>query len=117
MSAPLRLPATEAYEAQRPEVRPGDAVDLWMVGVAAPRFTRRGIANSLFRLCSDLARQRGIKRRVTECTGQYSQAAAQRAGFKEVARLAYKDFRFEGEPVFARIGSPHTHLILYEKEL
>jgi hypothetical protein len=107
----------EAYEAQRPDLRPGDAVDLWMVGVAAPRFTRRGIANTLFRVCSDLARQSGIRRCVTECTGRYSQAAAQRAGFKEVARLAYRDFRFEGRPVFAGIGSPHVHLVLYEKEL
>jgi ribosomal protein S18 acetylase RimI-like enzyme len=106
----------EAYEARRPESGLGDAVDLWMVGVDA-RFTRRGIANRLFQICSHLARDSGFKRCVTECTGHYSQAAAQRAGFKEMARLAYREFRFEGRPVFARIGPPHTHLVLYEKEL
>ena len=106
----------EAYEARRPESGRGDAVDLWMVGVDA-RFTRRGIANRLFQICSHLARDGGFKRCVTECTGHYSQAAAQRAGFKEMARLAYREFRFEGRPVFARIGPPHTHLVLYEKEL
>jgi len=106
-----------AYEAQRPELALGDAVDLWMVGVAAPKFVGRGIANTLFELCTDLARERGFGRCVTECTGHYSQSAARRAGFAEVARLAYRDFRFEGRPVFADVPSPHTHLVLYEKKL
>jgi GNAT superfamily N-acetyltransferase len=106
-----------AYEERRPGLVPGDAVDLWMVGVAAPRFVRRGIANTLFAVCSDLARQHGFERCVTECTGHYSQSAARRAGFDEVVRLAYRDFRFEEKQVFARIPSPHTHLVLYEKKL
>lgn len=106
----------EEYEAQHPELGLGDAVDLWMVGVAAPRFIRRGIAKRLFRVCSDLGRDGGFRRCVTECTGHYSQAAARRAGFKEVARLGYRDFRFRGKPIFAEIGAPHTHLVLYEKD-
>jgi GNAT superfamily N-acetyltransferase len=106
-----------AYEAQRPDLAPGDAVDLWMVGVAAPKFVRRGIANTLFELCIDVARERGFERCVTECTGHYSQSAARRAGFDEVARLAYRDFRFEGRAVFAAVPAPHTHLVLYEKKL
>jgi len=121
---PWFLPVAEAlgsvdaaYEARRPDLAPGDAVDLWMVGVAAPRFVRRGIANTLFALCSDLARERGFERCVTECTGHYSQSAARRAGFHEVARVAYRDFRFGGKPVFADVPAPHTHLVLYEKKL
>jgi GNAT superfamily N-acetyltransferase len=106
-----------AYEAQRPGLVPGDTVDLWMVGVAAPKFVRRGIANTLFELCTEVARERGFERCVTECTGHYSQSAARRAGFDEVARLAYRDFRFEGRPVFADVPSPHTHLVVYEKTL
>jgi hypothetical protein len=31
------------------------------------------------------------------------------------ARLAYRDFRFEGRAVFAEIGPPHTHVILFER--
>ena len=106
----------EAYEEKRRDLKIGDAVDLWMVGVAEGRFARRGIASTLFRICSGVARDRGFMCCVTECTGHYSQTAAQRAGFKEVARLAYKEFRFEGRPVFADIGPPHTHLVLYERE-
>lgn len=107
----------EAYEAQRPGLGVGDAVDLWMVGVADARFTRKGLASRLFRTCLGVARDGGFRRCVTECTGRYSQAAAERAGLKEVARLAYKDFLFEGRPVFAGIGPPHTHLALYELTL
>jgi len=107
----------EAYEGKRPDLKPGDTADLWMVGVATPRFARRGVASTLFRICSDVARGNGFKRCVTECTGHYSQTAAQRAGFREIVRLAYGEFRFDGQPVFADIGAPHTHLVLYEREL
>jgi hypothetical protein len=47
----------------------------------------------------------------------HSQSAARRAGFDEVARLAYRDFRCEGRAVFAAVPAPHTHLVLYEKKL
>jgi hypothetical protein len=107
----------EAYEAERPGLALGDAVDLWMVGVPQDgRFAKRGIASTLFRVSADLGRDRGFKRCVTECTGRYSQAAARKAGFQERARIAYRDFRFEGRAVFAAIDPPHTHAILYEKE-
>ena len=106
-----------AYEAQRPGLVLGDAVDLWMVGVPpGSRFAKRGIASALFRLSADLALCRGFKRCVTECTGHYSQTAARKAGFQERARLAYRDFRFEGRAVFAEIKPPHTHVILFERE-
>src|ERR1700722_11079043 len=92
----------EAYEAQRPGLSLGEAVDLWMVGVPpAGRFAKKGIASTLFRVSTDLARNRGFKRCVTECTGHYSQTAARKAGFHERARLTYRDFRFEGRAVFA----------------
>jgi len=104
----------EAYESRIPRLALGDAVDLWMVGVApGDQFTNRGIATNLFRL---VARERGFRRCVTECTGHYSQAAARKAGLKERARLAYRDFRFEGRAIFAGIQPPHTGIILFEKE-
>ena len=107
----------EAYEAQRPGLTLGDAVDLWMVAVPpGGRFAKRGIAGTLFRVSADLARSRGFKRCVTECTGYYSQTAARKAGFQERARLSYRDFRFEGRAVFAGIQPPHTHVILFERE-
>jgi hypothetical protein len=107
----------EEYERTRPGLQPGDAVDLWMVGVDAPRFAGKGISNVLFDLCPGLAKQQGYGLCVTECTGHFSQSAARRAGFREAARLAYSDFRFDGQPLFAGIPAPHTHLLVLEKEL
>jgi hypothetical protein len=108
----------EAYEAKRPGLTLGDAVDLWMVGVPpGSRFAKRGIASTLFRVSTELARTSGFTRCVTECTGHFSQTAARKAGYEEHARLAYRDFRYEGRAVFAAIEPPHTHVILYEAEL
>ena len=106
----------EHYEAKRPVQSAGEAVDLWMVGTD-PRFARRGIARRLFQICAERARERGFGRCVTECTGGFSQRAAERAGFSEVTRLAYRDFRFAGRSVFADVPAPHTHLAFYERML
>ncbi len=105
------------FEEKRPSLQVGDALDLWMLGVDSARFGQRGIGGQLVRLSTALARERGFARCVTECTGHFSQSAAERAGFTEVTRLRYKDFRFEGRPVFAGVSAPHTHLALYEREL
>ena len=107
----------QQYEAKRPDLKVGEALDLWMLGVDAERFGQRGIGTRLIQLSTDLAKQQGFRRCVAECTGHYSQAAAQRSGFQEAARLAYADFLFEGQRVFANVQPPHTHLILYEKPL
>ena len=106
----------ETYDARHPHLKRGEVADLWMVGTDA-RFALRGIASRMFRLCTALARERGFSRCVAECTGHYSQTAARRAGFEEVTRLSYKDFRFEGKAVFAGIPLPHTHLAFYERKL
>jgi len=107
----------EEYESTIPPLTLGEAVDLWMVGVApGDKFTNRGIATNLFRLCTDIACERGFRRCVTECTGHYSQAAARKAGLKERTHLAYRDFRFEERAIFAGIRPPHTGIILFDKE-
>jgi GNAT superfamily N-acetyltransferase len=105
----------EAYEAKRGDLELGEAVDLWMVGVQ-PRFAGRGIASTLFRVASELARDKGFNRCVTECTGHFSQQAARTSGFQEITRLAYPDVRFEGRAIFTDIEAPHTHIVLFEKE-
>lgn len=106
----------EQYEAQVADLEPGQAVDLWMVGVDG-RFSRRGVARNLFRLSVHIARNQAFERCITECTGDFSQRAALDAGFQERACIVYRDFRFEGCPVFASIPEPHLKVGLYERVL
>ena len=112
------MTVVDEYEKRRPGIGVGDAVELMMVAVVpSGPFARKGIAGELFRLSAQVAREKGFRRCVTEFTGAYSQAAAVKNGFEEVARMPYADFRYEGRAVFANIPAPHTDLILYEKGL
>ncbi|MGA9311809.1 MAG: hypothetical protein WBV74_15745 [Pseudonocardiaceae bacterium] len=106
----------EQYETQVAGLQPGQAVDLWMVGVAG-HFSRRGVAGNLFRISAQVAHDRAFERCVTECTGHFSQRAALDVGFQERASVSYKDFLFRGLPVFATIPEPHLRVGLYERVL
>ena len=106
-----------AYEAKKPTRDKGETIDFWMLAVDAERFGRRGIGGTLLRLSTEVARQRGFRRGVAECTGHYSQSAARKAGFAEMASVAYSDFTYQGKKVFAGIPAPHTHLMFFEKGL
>ena len=105
-----------AYEVARPNLRLGEVIDLWMLAVDTERFGKRGIGSRLLNLATAVARESGAARCVAECTGAFSQAAARRAGFAEMARLSYRDFMYDGRNVFAGVPAPHTHLIFYERE-
>jgi hypothetical protein len=90
----------DAYEAKHPGLVPGEALDLWMVGVPpSGQFAKKGITSTLFRLCAEVGRNRDFKRCVTECNRYYSQTASRRAGFQGVSvwpieNSASKDERY-----------------------
>ena len=106
-----------AYEVKRPTAGMGETIDFWMLAVDADRFGRRGIGGTLLRLSTELAKAAGFARGVCECTGHFSQSAARKAGFSEMSSVAYKDFTYKGDKVFAAVPDPHTHLIFFEREL
>ena len=104
------------YEAGCSGLQLGQIMDLWMVGVnQGSRYARRGIASTLYRVSVEQARRRGFQRCVVECTGHFSQRGAIKSGFQERMRIIYKDYRFEGRPVFASIPEPHVKFALYER--
>ncbi|MGH3546862.1 MAG: hypothetical protein ACRDQU_01780 [Pseudonocardiaceae bacterium] len=110
------LSVDEQYEAQVADRQRGQVFHLWMGGVDR-RFSRQGVARNLFHLSARIAHDQAFERCVAECTGHFSQRAALDAGFQERACVAYKDFIFEGSPVFAAIPEPHLKVGLYERVL
>src|SRR5262249_7047698 len=112
------LNVNSRYQNLRPGIARGEAMCLgW--GAVAPDgpFARRGIASVLIRLSVELAVRHGSGRCVAECTGHYSQQAARRAGFQPMARVSYREHRFQGRPVFRSIPAPHAELLLLERVL
>jgi hypothetical protein len=106
----------EQYEAQVADLHRGQVFHLWMAGVDR-RFSRQGVAGNLLRLSARIGHDQAFDRCVAECTGHFSQRAALDAGFQERACVAYKDFLFEGSPIFAAIPEPHLKVGLYERVL
>lgn len=102
------------FDQYRPQ--PGECAHMFMVAVA-DGYTNMGIAPRMNRLFFDLARERGFRRLVTEPTGNISQHVLRdKMGFNVLARLAYRDFEFDGRKVFAGIEG-HEYAMLMEKRL
>ena len=106
------------YESAHPGAGLGDSLDLWMVTVDRDgEFAGKGLATTLVTLAVNLARARGFRWCVTECTGRFSQQAVLRNGFRELSHIAYKDFVYQGTAVFASIPAPHLTFGIYERAL
>jgi ribosomal protein S18 acetylase RimI-like enzyme len=96
-------------------VVPGSYLHLFMVGVSTD-FAGRGIAHHLITACSTNGKGRGYRFAVTEATGSVSQHVFRKLGFHDVFATPYRDFRFNGQPVFSSIVGPSS-TILMEREL
>ena len=97
------------------EVRPGECVHLFLLGVAA-RASGKGIARQLAIEALANAGMRGYRVAITEATGRASQHVFRKLAFVERARRSYADYRYRGEAVFASIaeqGGP----ILMERQV
>jgi ribosomal protein S18 acetylase RimI-like enzyme len=94
---------------------PGDALHLFLLGVARP-FARQGVAQNLVAECLALGKRYGYRRAVTEATNVVSQHIFRKLGFTDRVRRSYADYRFHGQPVFADIAD-HFGPILYDREI
>ncbi|CAM2005848.1 GNAT family N-acetyltransferase [Acanthopleuribacter pedis] len=96
--------------------KPGECAHMFMVAVADD-YTNMGIAPRMNRLFFEMARERGYRRLVTEPTGNISQHILRdKMGFEVLVKLAYRDFSFNGEKVFASIEG-HDYAMLMEKRI
>lgn len=95
---------------------PGHVVDLWMLAVHSEALGR-GISNELTKFSLDLVKKHNFEIAVIECTGHFSQRAAEKSGFNLVSELNYLDYEVTGEKPFDSVPEPHKKWALYEIKL
>lgn len=97
------------------EIRPGEELHLFLVGVAG-RFAGRGVAKRLLAECLANGARRGFRLAVTEATNKTSQHLFRTHGFVERVRRSYRDHRFGGRAHFESIAD-HGGPILMDRPL
>ena len=68
-----------SYHELRPDLKVGECVDLWMLGVS-PLYRKRGIAGNLTAVAKDWVAQKGFSYVVLEASGGFSAKCAEKAG-------------------------------------
>ena len=100
---------------RRKVIAHGQFLHLFMLGVGR-QFAGRGVAQGVVQACLANASGKGYRTALTEATGRVSQHIFRKNGFTDRFRACYKDFLFEGQPVFALIRE-HEGAILMERML
>jgi len=90
------------YRADRP-VRPGEALHLFLLGVAES-VAGRGVAQHLVSTCLEHGVRQGYQRAVTEATNTVSRHIFRKLGFTDRVRRSYLTHHFAGRAVFASIA-------------
>lgn len=108
---------TKYLEKQHPNGLESDVVvDFWMGGTHVD-YRNRG----LFKLCLvksiELAREKGFKYGVGECTGAFSAKAMISVGTTSIAATEYATFQVSNGQVGLNVEPPHTHLEIFEHNL
>ena len=93
----------------------GQYLHLFMLGVDE-RFAGRRVAQEMVSACIGNGHQKGFQHAVTEATGVISQHVFRKLGFTERLRVSYRDYQYEGQPVFASIRG-HDATILMDRAI
>ncbi len=104
------------YLKNKPQVTKGQILYVFMSGVR-PRYRGGKMARIGFEKNVTAAKEKNYQLAMTECTSRTSQVAAMRLGFKEIVSIDYKDYLYEGKPVFQGLAETHKRCILMEKVL
>ncbi len=93
----------------------GQYLHLFMLAVDI-HFAGQGIAQQLVTACLLNGRQKGYTHAVTEATGVVSQRVFRKLDFTDRVSVTYRDYRYDGRPVFASIVD-HTATILMDRTI
>ena len=98
------------------KIEPGTVVDLWMGGTKK-EYRRQGLLSKCFDKTTELARKKGYKVAIAECTGLYSSMTMLKLGAKPVAFTNYATFPVSDGSVGWFVDPPHTKLELFSLDL
>ena len=100
------------------DVKQGVLFHQWMSAVSN-KFTHHGLCNKITATNLQQGAARGFTTAVAECTGNFSLAAALKAGYVERHKIMYADFEFNGSKVFANSerDTGHTMCVLCTRDL
>lgn len=103
-----------AYQRDK-SIELGIYLHLLLLGV--PRsFKGRQVAQHLVAACEENGRRKGYRVAVTEASGSVSQHIFRKQGYVDRCQVLYREYRYEGRPVFAAIAG-HSGVILMDKRL
>ena len=94
---------------------PGNAVDLWFLGVH-PDYRGRKIANDLISCILPLVKKHGYKYATIEATSFFTSKAAEFNKFKPVYRQLAKEWLWRGEPLYVNAKQPHGEWVFWVKD-
>jgi len=96
--------------------QPGNAVDLWFLGVH-PDYRGNKIANSLIKGILPLVKKAGFKYATIEATSHFTSCAAKRNNFEEVYVQKAADWKWRGKPLYTNAKPPHGTWTFWVKNL
>lgn len=92
------------------------ALHIFMICVSN-KFTGRQIGQKLVQYCLENGNRKGYKTALTEATNNTSQHIFRKAGFNELYTIFYKDFLYNGIPVFADIEGDSGTILMERPSL
>ena len=97
------------------QIRAGEYLHIYMLAVS-PYWQGKNIAQNLIQICLDNGIQRGFTCAFTEAANSISQHIFRKLDFQPRHNISYREFTYQGIPVFADIKG-HEGTILMDKFL
>eukprot|EP00978_Attheya_sp_CCMP212_P024449 scaffold76778_cov60-Attheya_sp.AAC.3 len=91
-------------------------VDFWMGGTDVD-YRNRGLLKQCLVKSIELAREKGFKYGVGECTGAFSARALRSVGATSIVATEYATFKVSNGQVGLNVEPPNTHLEIFEHNL
>mmetsp|Transcript_5002 Transcript_5002/g.7022 ORF Transcript_5002/g.7022 Transcript_5002/m.7022 type:complete len:233 (-) Transcript_5002:51-749(-) len=89
------------FKAERPRIEHGKVLHPLYFTCVRPESRKHGIATNLWNSSVEIATALNYTHMVAEASAVASISLCKKLGFQEVASIAYQDFKFEGDKVFA----------------